>query len=177
MQADDRALPPALAALHRIEFRDDDDDGDDRMDFEAYDAFQSAAETTSFMRGWTNNPAVDGAEFRFFGQDGTGGLAGFWLVTPDAQLLDQPIVFFGSEGELVVVAANFSDYLWLLAEGYGPCEASYFERCRRAENPHFLAFAQVYADMPRRSAWEVLQRARAAHPDFEARLRALCEHG
>jgi hypothetical protein len=176
MQADDRALPPPLAALHRIKLRDDDEDDDDRMDFEAYDAFMSAAETAAWIRGWTGNQALGGEELRFFGQDRSGGLAGFWLTSADAPLLAQPIVFFGSEGELAVVAADFSDYLWLLAEGYGPCEASAFERCRREEDPHLLAFAQVYADTPRRSAWEVLQRARAAHPDFAAKMRALCTH-
>lgn len=32
-------------------------------------------------------------------------------------LFEQPVVFFGAEGELGIVAANLSDYLWLLAAG------------------------------------------------------------
>ena len=58
-----------------------------------------------------------------FGQDGSGGYVAFWLIRLGEDLLRQPIVYFGSEGEIGVVAANFSDYLWLLAGGIGPVEA------------------------------------------------------
>jgi len=61
----DRSLPPLLAALHavkhqidvdadnRAENDDDDDDDDERIDYEAYPEFESAARTESWIQAWT----------------------------------------------------------------------------------------------------------------------------
>jgi hypothetical protein len=68
-------------------------------------------ETASWFRAWTGNPEADASRFRFFGKDGTGGHASFWRVQPDADLLRQPIVFLGSEGQTAVVACDFHAYL------------------------------------------------------------------
>lgn len=169
MIEDDRNLPPVLTALHRLEFDYDDGEG---MDFEPYDAFMSARETESWIRAWTGNKALTGAEYRIFGQDGTGGYAAIWLARPGAALLAQPIVFFGSEGELAVIAADFADYLWLLAGGLGPYEAA--SGRDRGPSAPFTAFAREHAPAAEKSASEVLARARAAFPDFEADVRARC---
>lgn len=67
-------------------------------------------------------------EFRIFGQDGTGGLAAFWLVRMGESIAGQPVVFLGSEGETGVVARDLAAYLWLLADGYGPLEATMHPR-------------------------------------------------
>lgn len=167
----DRTLPPALAALHRLEFDYADGDG---VDFEAFDEFQSARDNQSWIRAWTGNNKLTGAEYRIFGQDGTGGYAAFWLVRPGAALLAQPIVFFSSEGELAVVAADFADYVWLLAGGLGPYEAAVQPDLDRAPNEAFTAFAREHAAAAEKSPREVLARAQAEFPDFEATLRALC---
>ncbi|HEY0701006.1 MAG TPA: SMI1/KNR4 family protein, partial [Micromonospora sp.] len=72
MNDDLRTLPIALHEAHEVPF---DYDGGDGVDFEAYPGILSADETATWWRAWTGNPALDGSEFRVFGQDGTGGLA------------------------------------------------------------------------------------------------------
>lgn len=46
-----------------------------------------------------------------------------WLIHPGAEFVAQPVVFFGSEGDVGVVARDLGDFLWLLADGAGPMEA------------------------------------------------------
>jgi hypothetical protein len=111
---------------------------------------------------------------RLFGQDGTGGLAGFWLVRANAELLEQPVVFFGSEGARCVVAGNFGDFVWLVAAGIGPLEASeYGDDIERAPQPELTAYARAIGGVPVPAA-EVLATARAEFPDFDERIQALC---
>ncbi|MER6981085.1 SMI1/KNR4 family protein, partial [Streptomyces carpinensis] len=117
---DDRRFPPALADVARAEFDYDEGEG---VDFEPYDAFDSAEETTHWLRQWTGNHELDGDAYRVFGQDGTGGLAAVWCARPGRPTAEQPVVFMGSEGECGVVAGNLSDFLWVLADGFGPMEA------------------------------------------------------
>ena len=164
----DTMFPPLLTQLHALPFDYADGDG---IDFEPYEAFLSARETAEWFRAWTGNRAVDGAAFRVFGQDGTGGYAAFWLADPAADLLDQPVVFFGSEGELGVVAASFHDYLWLLAGGVGPYEA--VEGYPGRPDPAFTRFADTHAASPRQTPADVVERARRAHPAFVETIRAL----
>lgn len=73
------AFPEPLRKLHELEFDYADGEG---IDFEPYSAFLSSSETNAWFKAWTGNNEVDGAEFRVFGQDGTGGYAAFWLVEP-----------------------------------------------------------------------------------------------
>jgi hypothetical protein len=119
-----RRLPPALAEVARVEFDYDHGNG---VDFEPYDAFDSAEDTTDWLRSWTGNPDVDGSTHRVFGKHGTGGLAAVWCARPGRPLHEQPVVFLGSEGEAGVVAGDLSDFLWVLADGYGPREALWHE--------------------------------------------------
>ena len=109
-----------------------------------------------------------------FGQDGTGGYAAFWCVRPGAPLLQQPIVFFGSEGALGVLASNFADYLWLLAGGFGPFEALTYSKSDRLQSRPFTAFARLHSGNGGKSVSEVLSKARAEFPDFEERIRSAC---
>jgi hypothetical protein len=173
MKALDRKLPPILAKLHRLPFDYDEDDG---IDFEPYEQFESAKETTWWLRAWTGNQEVDGSTFRIFGQDGTGGYAAFWLVREGKPLSEQPIVFFGSEGELGVVARDLSDYLWLLAGGIGPYEAVASEGKvgRGKKNAAFADFAAQHAPDAKKSPSAVIRAARKEFPDFEKTIRALC---
>jgi len=146
------------------------------MDFEPYDEFMSAEETKSWIRAWTGNNELDGAEYRVFGQDGTGGYAAIWCVKPEASLLGQPIVFLGSEGETGVVAQNFAEYLWLLAGGLGPYEAVAYPEEVRPSHPVFTAFATQHSGIEPIAAGEVLTRAKTAFPSFSEDLRAQCRY-
>ncbi|KUO06840.1 hypothetical protein [Streptomyces sp. DSM 15324] len=168
---DDRRFPPALAEVATADFPYDDGDG---FDFEPYDVFDSAEETTDWIRDWTGNPELDGAAYRVFGQDGTGGLAALWCVRPGLPLGEQPVVFLGSEGEVGVVAGNLSDFLWVLADGYGPMEAALYPDRDVRPQPELAELAARHATTPRRPARAVIEEAKAEFPTFEDDLSALC---
>ncbi|GAB2909983.1 SMI1/KNR4 family protein [Streptomyces heilongjiangensis] len=171
--ADDRQFPAALAAALAVPFHFTDGDG---VDFEPFEAFLSAEETTDWFRAWTGNGALDGADFRVFGQDGTGGYAAFWLTRPGRPLADQPVVFLGSEGETGVVARDLGDFLWLLADGYGPWEAATSYEPDRTPRPRrdLTAVAERFAPGARRSAADVIERATREFPGFDDTVMALC---
>lgn len=171
MNRDDNTFPTLLVELHDLEFDYDDGDG---MDFEPYSEFLSREETDHWIRAWTGNDTLDGSCYRIFGQDGTGGYAAFWCVRPGRGLLEQPVVFFGSEGELGIVATDFSDYLWLLAGGFGPYEAVEYPDGVREADPGFTAFANEHAKFPQRTPAEVLARAHADFPRFKEEVLAVC---
>jgi hypothetical protein len=170
----DRALPPLLAEVNAMEYDYADGEG---IDFEPYEQFQSAEENADWIHAWTGNEALDGAEYRIFGQDGTGGLAAIWLARDGAPLLDQPIVFFGSEGELGVVAKSFGDYLWILAGGHGPLEAVEYPGSKRTPTPHFAAFAEKHAPRKKQTVTDVVAAAKTEFPSFAEDFRAKCKHG
>ncbi|MEU1279286.1 SMI1/KNR4 family protein [Streptomyces sp. NPDC005805] len=167
----DRAFPPALAEVAVTEFDYADGDG---IDFEPYDAFDSAEETTDWLRSWTGNPEADGGAYRVFGQDGTGGLAALWCVRPGRAPAEQPVVFFGSEGARGVVVGNLSDFLWVLADGIGPMEAVEYDAHESRPDPALTALAERHATTPRRSAREILAAARAEFPACAQDIDALC---
>ena len=163
-------MPELLRSLLALEFDYADGEG---MDFEPFATFLSTRETREWFQAWTGNTEVDGAEFQVFGQDGSGGYAAIWQVRKDVQLLDQPVVFLGSEGEIGVVATSVADFLWLLAGGLGPCEAVTVPS-EKPENPHFAEFAMLHAPDSKKTALEVLGQAKADFPDFEHRMLEIC---
>ena len=165
------SMPDLLKELHLLEFDYAEGEG---IDFEPWSEFLSEAETREWIRAWTGNNELDGAEYRVFGQDGTGGYAVIWCVRPDKGLLEQPIVFFGSEGEFGVVASTFADYLWLLAGGFGPNEAVEYADSNRIENRQFAAFAHEHAGASRCTPFEVLSKAKTEFPTFEENVISLC---
>lgn len=166
-----RRFPPALAEVARMEFPYEDDES---IDFEPYKAFNSAEETTAWLRNWTGNPDLDGNAFRIFGQDGTGGLAALWLARPGRPLAEQPVVFLGSEGQDGVVAGNLSDFLWVLADGLGPCEVVVFEDDASRPDPALTELANHHATTPRRPAREIIAGAKAEFPTFGEDMEKLC---
>lgn len=165
----DQTFPPALTALHKLDF-----DYNKGIDFEPYDQFFPADENAEWFQAWTGNPDVNGAEYRIFGQDGTGGYAAFWIARDGASILDQPVVFFGSEGKVGVVAADFADYLWLLAGGIGPLEAVEYGSAEGNPNAAFTKFANEHGADAKKSAAEVLARAASEFPDFAQEIDSLC---
>ncbi|MGY6018809.1 SMI1/KNR4 family protein [Streptomyces spinosirectus] len=168
---DDRRFPPALADVAEAEFDYDDGEG---VDFEPYGAFDSAEETTDWLRHWTGNHELDGDAYRVFGQDGSGGRAALWCVRPGRPPAEQPVVFLGSEGERGVVAGNLSDFLWVLADGVGPLEVVEFERYEGRPDPALTELAGRHAATPRRTAREIVAEARAEFPAFSDDIDALC---
>ncbi|MCH5675166.1 SMI1/KNR4 family protein [Streptomyces gilvus] len=168
---DDRRFPPALVAVAQVEFDYDDGEG---VDFEPYDAFDSAEETTDWLRNWTGNRDVDGDAYRVFGQDGTGGLAALWCVRPGRPLPEQPVVFLGSEGERGVVAGSLSDFLWLLADGLGPLEVVEFGRRDARPNAELTKLAERHATSAHRPPDEIIAEAQAEFATFSDDLDALC---
>ncbi|MFD8890782.1 SMI1/KNR4 family protein [Streptomyces sp. NPDC059566] len=173
-RTDDRQFPAALATAMAVPF--DYADGKTGVDFEPFPAFLSAADTTDWFQAWTGNTEVDGSDFRVFGQDGTGGYAAFWIVRPSRPLAEQPVVFLGSEGETGVVARDLGDFLWLLADGFGPWEAatSYEPDWKARPNPEFAAIAEGFAPHRRRSAAAVIELAAQEFPAFDDTIMGLC---
>jgi hypothetical protein len=164
------SLPELVQQANRLPYDYADGEG---IDFEPYDTFLSANETGHWFIAWTDNPNADASYFRVFGQDGSGGYAAFWTVRNTPDLLAQPIVFLGSEGETAILARNFYDYLWLLAAGLGPCEATSFPDGPCVAQPELESFAQRNAT-PARNAAQVLQDARAEFPNFVQDIEAQC---
>ncbi|SCF34276.1 hypothetical protein GA0074695_5833 [Micromonospora viridifaciens] len=173
MDQERQQLPAPLAEAHEPGF---DYAAGDGIDFEPYDAFLTADETADWFRAWTGNPAVDGGEFRVFGQNGAGGLAAFWLVRAGEPVERQPVVFLGSEGEVAVVAQDLTAYLWLLADGFGPKEAERYPRIEHMPrvDPYRAEVAQRWAPGARRPAAEIITVARAEFPRFEELIDSMC---
>ncbi|MGW1886666.1 SMI1/KNR4 family protein [Streptomyces sp. NPDC001970] len=153
-----------------------DYNGDDGVDFEPFPAFLSTAETTDWLRAWTGNGELSGDDFRVFGQDGSGGYAAFWLIRPNRALIDQPVVFLGSEGETGVVARDLGDFLWLPADGLGPWEAATSYERDRVPRPdqELTALAERFAPGRRRPAAAVIEQATWEFPDFDDTIMELC---
>jgi hypothetical protein len=170
IDTEDRTLPAELAEAFEIEFEYAEDGG---VDFEPFDQFESAEETTDWLRAWTGNKELSGDQFRVMGQDGTGGYAAFWLVRAGRPITEQPVVFLGSEGETGVIARNMADFLWLLADGFGPREAVEYPGQSSQPNDELVEIAERYAPDARKPGSEVIAAATAEFPDFEATIEAL----
>ncbi|MBC1517475.1 hypothetical protein HB877_00765 [Listeria welshimeri] len=52
--------------------------------------------------------------------DGTGSNHSIFRVNPSTPIEKNPIVFFGSEGEILFAAANFEDWLRVISTGVAP---------------------------------------------------------
>ncbi|MFF7850591.1 SMI1/KNR4 family protein [Streptomyces sp. NPDC007910] len=170
---EDLRFPPALAAALAVR---SPHTGGDGVDFEPFPAFLPAGETTEWIRAWTGNEQLTGEDFRVFGQDGTGGYAAFWLVRPDRALEGQPVVFLGSEGETGVVANDLGSFLWLLADGVGPWEATnpYGPVPASYPHPELTAVAERYAPGLRAPAADLIGRAAREFPGFDDVIAKLC---
>jgi hypothetical protein len=163
-------LPALVSQASQLPYEYADGEG---IDFEPYDAFLAVEETTQWFQAWTGNSNADASKFRVFGQDGSGGYAAFWTVRDVPDLLAQPIVFLGSEGETAILARNFYEYLWLLAAGLGPGEATSTPDALRVAQPELASFAHRNAG-PIRTPAQVLQDAGTEFPSFVQDIEAQC---
>lgn len=169
MDQPDRQMPDVVKKLNSMEFDYAEGKG---IDFEPISEFLSLDETRKWVQAWTGNTSIDGHEFLVFGSDGAGGSAAFWCCEPDKAILDRPIVFFGSEGELAVIASNFGDYLWLLAGNLGPAEATLYPE-QRVTHADFMKYAEANSTTTKKTSLEVLSLAQSGFPDFEDKIRSL----
>lgn len=164
------AFPKLLELVNDLPYEYRDGEG---FDYEPYEQFLDSVETQCWVRAWTDNPLATGDQFLFFGQDGSGGLTGIWKTNAGADLLDQPIVFLGSEGETRVISKNFSDYLWLLASGHSGVETEYLSDEKEPEEV-FVQFAEQHASTPQRQASVIIADAHDLYPGFEDYISGLC---
>lgn len=166
MTEEDLTLPAALVEAHMAGFFHEHSG----PDFDPYDTFVWSGEMMEWWQNWTNGPMAGAPPFRAFGQDGSGGLAAFWLRNPGGPLDRQSVVFLGSEGEYTVIARDLGDYLWLLANGVGPLET--VDGIERVPEPiaALTTIAQRHTGSARRSTAEVITAAQAQFPAFEALL-------
>jgi hypothetical protein len=163
-------FPQLLSKLHAIEINYDVDE----IDYEPYDNFLPLNEATEWFKAWTGNAEVTADDYLIFGQDGTGGLTAFWLVKDTEDLLEQPIIFFGSEGKVGVVAKNFYDFVWLFAQGYGPYEAVSYPSEEINLIPQFYKFAKEHLSGKESTPAEILSFVNNEFPGFTAEIEALC---
>jgi len=164
-------FPTLIAELHKLEFDYADGEG---IDFEPYSSFLPEDEVQSWFKAWTGNKDADGSRFRVFGQDGTGGFAAIWLANEGASLLEQPVVFMGSEGETGVVARTFDDYLWLLASGHSPYEAVAYPDDSKSADETFTRFARDQTQSSARPPSVIIAEAEAAYPTFRSWIESQC---
>lgn len=164
-------FPPLIAELHKLEFDYADGEG---IDFEPFSSFLPPEEVQDWFKAWTGNKEADGNKFLVFGKDGTGGFAALWLANESAALLEQPVVFMGSEGETGEVAKTFDDYLWLLASGHGPYEAVAYPDDAKAKNQLFTECASANSKSSARYTSELLAAAESAYPMFKNWVESQC---
>jgi hypothetical protein len=178
--ADD--VPPPLRAI--MDARYDYDDGRG-VDFEPYPALEPAAETGWWLRHWTADPDVTGEELRPFAQDGGGGYVCSWMIRPGAELVDQPVVYLGSDGDLAVLAGDAWDALWFFAHGFGPHDVpSEFEAGERYFRPDPQRAVRTHIELTRaasrlapgrrRPVEQIVADAPAGLPDLRAWVDDLC---
>lgn len=90
-------------------------------------------------------------------------------------MIDQPVVYIGSEGECGVIARDLGDLLWLFAAGLGPAEAFTDSVSAAAEpNEAFQSIAERHAPGRRSSPAEIVAAARAEFPHFSDLIDTMC---
>lgn len=96
---------------------------EDILDFEPELNFLSEEETFNELFGYLNFNSIEDYEmakifskkFKIFARGGDGSILAFWNINEEIDILLQPLVFFGSEGELHQISRNFYEFSWLLA--------------------------------------------------------------
>jgi hypothetical protein len=73
-----------------------------------------------------------------------------------------------------VVAADLAGYLWLLADGLGPYEATSHPEQPGRPSPELTEIAERYAPGRRQSAAEVIAAARREFPGFASIINGMC---
>ncbi|KAF9888867.1 hypothetical protein FE257_008236 [Aspergillus nanangensis] len=168
-------LPKELREVFSIGFEPEYNETGESIgvDFEPYEQYEDPEETSDWFRMWTGNEAVDGSKLRMFGSTGSGDYAGFWLTRPNVMVVEQPVVFLGSEGEHGVIARDLADLLWIFANGSGPMEALENPGRQNDANQAFHDIAQRYAANRKRSTAQIVADAQREFPDFKDMIASL----
>lgn len=149
----------------------------DFFDYEPYDDFQSREDTDDTIFNGDEYEGHDEIidQFLVFGQDGTGGGYAIWLKNKGAELLDQPIVQFGSEGENVGIACNFYEFIWLncISDDCGNVQSLIPSRKAFALN-HAGHLAAYFEEIEYKTS-VVLERANKLNEDFTAMMDQVYE--
>jgi hypothetical protein len=162
----ERVLPEALTALHALQQQGKLRDAD--VDFEMTGRLETPDETRSWMKAWTGREDAPFERARVFGQDGSGGMVAMWRTDRSRPMEAEPVVFFGSEGALGVVARDLADFFVLFAAGVGPLEA--VEHGAEEGTPIAGVQEIVARSFPAsasRSVQTIREDAAKALPDFE----------
>jgi len=154
-------FPQVLAALEK--WVNDGRAGE--IDFEMYQSFNEQYKPSD----WTRDPKTD-EELFTFGMDGTGGQVAIWRTDPEKSFDALPVVFMGGEGEVRPLATTLPKFLYLLASGLGPIEASFGGEA----NPNEEMMEWVQAEYPSTKSFgdpkELLEEAASELAHFEEHL-------
>ena len=129
-------------------------------DLEGYASFNEQYKPSD----WARNPSVD-QQMLTFAMDGAGGQFTLWRQ-PNRELLDNPVVQLGDDGELHVLANDFASFAALVAAG-----VDLFSRSTDAltPRPQLQEFVQkTWADRAFGDATAILTDAKQAWPNFAA---------
>lgn len=169
-----REFPQLIKSMSRVFYLEDDEV--EWIDFEFLTEFESAEATKDWIQLWMGNKDIDGAEYLLFGSDMSGGYGAIWCVRDTDDLLAQPVVFFGSEGNVGVVTQNFYQMIWLFAHGKGPAEAIEYLELKTSPHAAYLALAEKYAMSYKSSPEDILAKANEEFPNFATDIEALVKY-
>ena len=82
---------------------------------EISDGFNLCKEETTGLSSWSTEQAFLDSFIEFAEANGSGSFYALWLVNPKADLSKQPVVVFGDEGGVHVVADNLKAFLRLIS--------------------------------------------------------------
>ena len=133
-------------------------------DLEGYASFNEQYKPSD----WARNPAVD-EQMLTFAMDGAGGQFTLWRQ-PGRELLDNPVVQLGDDGELHVLAPDFPSFVSLVASGVNLFTRSTDELSPAPQLQEFLT--ETWSDRTFDDAATILSTAQAAWPGFEEWMRA-----
>ena len=133
-------------------------------DLEGYASFNEQYKPSD----WARNPAVD-QHMLTFAMDGAGGQITLWRQ-PGRELLDNPVVQLGDDGELHVLAPDFPSFVALVAAGVNLFSRSTDDLSPQPQLQEFLT--ETWSDRTFDDAATILSTAQAAWPGFEEWMRA-----
>ena len=129
-----------------------------------------------------NDPFSRGFSFRVFGSTPAGDDIAFWVIRDKNGILEQPVVFLGKDSPNTVLAKNFYDYLWIIAEGMTHVAASMVSAKSDVKLdpsltieplPPIHAFAETHAAPYRKTAREAILAARSEFPTGGKQITAI----
>ncbi|KAJ5101386.1 hypothetical protein NUU61_003608 [Penicillium alfredii] len=171
-------MPAALVEVAQIGFECDWDEETGELrgcDFESYGEFEQPCETAMWFRLWSVHEEFDYTQFRFFGSTAAGDYVGFWLVRPDVDISEQPVVYISSDGDIGLITQNLDDLLWLFANGSGPAEAFEDPGRKTQPNEEIRPIAERYAPGKCRSTAEIVASAQKEFPNLMELVRQMYE--